>query len=181
MMPIIIMVGLILFLSCYPTRAASLAPLMQVAGLSAVAPPVVAPDFQLADVTGTLHRLQDQRGKVVFLNFWATWCVPCREEMPLMEQLSQAMRQQPFVMWAVNLQESREQVAGFMTENRLHFPALLDTDSTVTTLYKVRGLPMTYLIDCTGNMVGLVMGPRKWTNEATQALLTAMFEESSCR
>jgi peroxiredoxin len=101
--------------------------------------------------------------------------------MPLMEQLSQALRQQPFVMWAVNLQESREQVARFMTEHRLHFPALLDADSTVTTLYKVRGLPTTYLIDCAGNTVGWVMGPREWTNETTRSLLAAMLEEARCR
>lgn len=180
-MPVIIMVGLVLLFSSHTTRAASLEPLLRAAGLSAVSPPAVAPGFQLADVTGALHRLQDQRGKVVFLNFWATWCPPCREEMPLMEQLSQALRQQPFVMWAVNLQESREQVAGFMTENRLHFPALLDPNSTVTTLYKVRGLPTTYLIDCAGNMVGWVMGPREWTNEATRSLLAAMLEETRCR
>jgi thiol-disulfide isomerase/thioredoxin len=180
-MPVIIMVGLVLFFGNYTARAASLEPLLRAAGLSAASPPVAAPDFQLVDVTGALHRLQDQRGKVVFLNFWATWCSPCREEMPLMEQLSQALRQQPFVIWTVNLQESREQVAGFMTENRLHFPALLDADGTVTTLYNVRGLPTTYLIDCAGNTVGWVMGPREWTNEATRSLLTAMLEEARCR
>jgi thiol-disulfide isomerase/thioredoxin len=177
----ILAAGSRLVFSSHTARAASLEPLLQAAGLSAVSPPIAAPDFQLVDVTGALHRLQDQRGKVVFLNFWATWCTPCREEMPLMEQLSQALHQQPFVIWAVNLQESREQVAGFMTGNRLHFPALLDADGTVTTLYKVRGLPTTYLIDCAGNMIGRVMGPWKWTNEATRSLLTAMFEEAGCR
>jgi peroxiredoxin len=98
-----------------------------------------------------------------------------------MEELYQALRQQPFVMWAVNLQESQEQVSRFMTENRLHFPALLDADSTVTTLYKVRGLPTTYLIDCAGNMVGWVVGPRAWTNDATRRLLAAMLADARCR
>jgi len=175
------LVGLALFFGNYIASATSLEPLLRAADLGAVPKPGPAADFKLPDATGRMHHLHDQRGKVVFLNFWATWCPPCRHEMPLMEQLYQALHQQPFVMWAVNLQESQEQVSRFMVENRLHFPALLDADGAVTALYKVRGLPTTYLIDCAGNTVGWVVGPREWTNNATRTLLAAMLNDARCR
>lgn len=180
-MPVILFLGVALLLSSHTASAASLASLLRAAGLSAPPKPMPAADFALPDIAGQRHRLHDQQGKVVFLNFWATWCPPCRDEMPLMEQLYQALRQRSFVMWAVNLQESRKQVKAFMTANRLSFPALLDADSTVTALYKVRGLPTTYLIDCAGNMVGWVEGPRPWTDEATRTLLAVMLNDARCR
>jgi peroxiredoxin len=175
------LVGLALFFSNQMASATSLEPLLRAADLSAVSKPGPAADFELPDVTGRMHRLHDQRGKVVFLNFWATWCPPCRHEMPLMEQLYQVLHQQSFVMWAVNLQESQEQASRFMVENRLHFPALLDANGAVTALYKVRALPTTYLIDCAGNMVGVAVGPREWTNNATRTLLAAMLNGARCR
>ncbi len=177
-MPFIILVGFALVLNSVPAHAASLESLLQAASLSAVSEP--AADFQLPDATGRLHRLRDQRGKVVFLNFWATWCPPCVHEMPLMEQLRHALRQQPLVMWAVNMQESQEQVADFMTANGLHFPALLDPDGAVFALYTVRSLPTTYLINCAGNMVGWAVGPREWTNDATRTLLAALVSDDNC-
>ncbi len=180
-MPFIILVGFALVLNSSPANAASLDSLLRAAGLSAVSKPAHAADFQLPDATGRMHRLREQRGKVVFLNFWATWCPPCVHEMPMMEQLYQRLRQQPLVMWAVNLQESQEQVVHFMTANSLHFPALLDPDGAVSSLYKVRGLPMTYLINCAGNMVGWAAGPREWTNDATRTLLGALLNDSKCR
>ena len=83
--------------------------LVQAASLRAVDEPQPAADFQLSDLDGQLLRLQDQRGKVVLLNFWATWCHPCLQEMPLMEQLYQTLQQRPFVMWAVAMKEDRDE------------------------------------------------------------------------
>jgi peroxiredoxin len=180
-MRVIICLGVALLVSNTTVSASALEPLLRAAGLSTPSTVATAADFELPDMTGQRHRLHKQRGKVVFLNFWATWCPPCVHEMPMMEQLYQALRHQPFVMWAVNLQESREQVERFMTANRLHFPALLDAESTVTTLYKVRGLPTTYLIDCAGNVVGWVVGPREWSNKATRILVTTMLKDAACQ
>jgi peroxiredoxin len=176
----IMMLALALVLGSQTAHAASLKLLLRAAGVSTV-PKQTAPDFQLPDMSGRMRRLHDQRGKVVFLNFWATWCPPCREEMPLMEALSQALRQHPFVMWAVNLQESQAQVAQFMTAHCLHFPALLDTDGAISARYMVRGLPTTYLIDCAGTMIGRVAGAREWTDNATRALLAALLNDDACR
>lgn len=162
--------------------AASIEPLLRAAGLSAMPKPTAAADFQLPDAAGGMHQLHEQRGKVVFLNFWATWCPPCVHEMPMMEQLRQALSQQkPFVVWAVNMQESQAQVTRFMTQNHLHFPALLDADGAVSSRYRVRGLPTTYLIDCAGNVAGWVVGPREWTNDATRRLLSALVNDAACR
>lgn len=98
----------------------------------------------------------------------------------MLEQVYQALRQQPFVMWAINLQEGREEVARFMQEQRLHFPALLDLDGTVSGHYNVRGLPTTYLIDCVGMIVGQAVGPRPWSNNPTRTLLAALLNDTRC-
>ena len=173
--------ALTLVFNSYTASAASIEPLLRAAGVSAMPTPTPAADFQLPDVAGGMHRLHEQRGKVVFLNFWATWCPPCVHEMPMMEQLRQTLSQQPFVVWAVNMQERQAQVARFMSENRLYFPALLDADGAVSARYRVRGLPTTYLIDCTGNVAGWVVGPREWTNDATRTLLAALLNDATCR
>jgi peroxiredoxin len=176
-----LLVGMILLWEVHTAAATSLQSLVQAAGLSAPAQPVVAEDFQLPDTTGPQRRLQDQRGAVVFINFWATWCHPCRHEMPMIEQLYQSFRARPFVLWAVNLQESREKAARFMQEQQLHFPALLDLDGALSQRYNVRGLPMTFLIDCAGMLVGQAVGPRQWDNDATRALIAALLDDKHCR
>jgi peroxiredoxin len=176
-----LVVGLVLLLQAHIVWAVPTASLLQAAGFSPVTESRVAADFQLPDVAGSKLRLRDQRGKVVFLNFWATWCPPCRHEMPQMELLFQAFRQRPFVMWAVAMLEDREQVAPFIKEQGLHFPALLDTDGEVSALYAVRGLPTTYLIDCTGNIVGEAVGPREWDTKAVRTLLSTLLDDTQCR
>lgn len=98
-----------------------------------------------------------------------------------MDQVYQSFRQRPFVMWAVNLQETREQVQRFMAEYRLHFLALLDADGRVSARYQVRGLPTTYLIDCAGAAVGVAVGLREWTNDATRTLLDALLDDPACQ
>jgi peroxiredoxin len=176
-----LLVGLILLLHGHIVAAAPLASLVQAAGLSPSTPPRPAVDFQLLDHEGHTRHLRAQSGKVVFLNFWATWCAPCRHEMPEMEKLFQSFRKRPFVMWAVAMLETREQVVPFFEELQLHFPALLDLEGEVSTSYTVRGLPTTYLIDCVGNIVGHAIGPRQWNNEAVRTLLTALLEDTHCR
>ncbi len=176
-----IVLGLIFLLHGHLVFAAPAPSLLQAAGLSPPAEPRAAADFQLPDLSGHLQRLQDQRGRVVFLNFWATWCAPCRFEMPEMEALFQALRKRPFTVWAVAMQENREQVMPFFKELGLHFPALLDVKGDVSALYGIRGLPTTLLIDCSGHMVGKVIGPRPWNNKAVHQLMTALLQDDQCR
>jgi len=152
--------GLIILLYGQTVMAAPIASLVQAAGLRVVDEPQPAADFQLPDVNEQPFHLQDQRGKIVLLNFWATWCVPCLQEMPLMDQLSQALRERPFVIWAVAMKQDRGQVVPFMDKYQFQFTTLLDRDGAVSGRYKLRGLPTTYLIDCRGNTVGWSLGPQ---------------------
>ena len=137
---------------------------------------VEAPDFRLADPDGRRLSLREQRGKVVFLNFWATWCLPCRAEMPEMERLYQEFKSQGLVMLAVNLRESPAQVRKFGQELKLTYPLLIDEDMKVIQAYAVRALPVTYLIDRKGIMVGRAIGPREWDGGEARALVRHLLE-----
>jgi peroxiredoxin len=105
-----------------------------------------APDFALRDVDNRVFKLSEMRGKIVVLNFWATWCEPCKLEMPFFEQLHSSGRSDLEIL-AVNFDESPEQVANFIEELKLSFPILLDPGGEVQNLYRVRGYPTTYLVD----------------------------------
>ena len=165
----------IIFLMAYLTS-----PIAGTAEVTAAGSRKTAPGFSLPDSSGVAVSLSQFRGKVVLLNFWATWCHPCLQEMPLMDQLYQTLRQRPFVMWAVAMKEDREKVAPFMDKHHFQFTALLDRDGAVSTRYKLRGLPTTYLIDCHGNTVGWSVGPQEWTSEAIRTLLAALLSDPSC-
>ncbi len=168
------------FMSPVASATGLVKPLLQAAGLAPAPTPTAAADFELPDHRGNVLRLGDQRGKVVFINFWATWCPPCIHEMPMMEQLYQSLRQQSFAIWAVNMQESQEDVGRFMASKRFHFPALVDVEGAIASRYMVRGLPTTYLIDCSGNLIGHVVGVLQWTSAATRTLVTALLEAPAC-
>jgi thiol-disulfide isomerase/thioredoxin len=138
--------------------------------------PRPADDFALSTPDGGLLRLSDLRGKVVFLNFWATWCPACREEMPGMERLYQEFRHRGFVIAAVNLQESRETVSAFMKQLGLTFPAALDRDGAVSDRYRVRFVPTTYLVSREGDVLGRVVGPRDWASVPARRLVASLLD-----
>jgi peroxiredoxin len=142
---------------------------------------VQAPEFDLATADGKRVLLTALRGQVVLLNFWATWCPPCREEMPSMERLHQEFRAQGLAVLAVDIQESPKQVARFMRDFRLTFPALLDTDAAVAGRYGARGLPSTYLIDRNGRVVGQAVGPRDWGGPAAKTLIRSLLGMAGAR
>ncbi len=122
-----------------------------------------APDFTLSRLNDEMTRLSDYRGKVVFLNIWATWCAPCREEMPAMEKLYQELKEEAFEILAVSIDVSgAKAVAPFMQEYKLSFPALLDPKGIVKRLYSLTGIPETYIIDKNGIIVSKIIGPRDW-------------------
>ncbi len=125
-----------------------------------------APDFTLTDMQGRQVTLSQFRGKVVLLNFWATWCPPCREEMPSMERLYQRFKEQGLVMLAVNVEENGFQaVSSFLSRHPHSFPILLDSNADAQNLYRVYRFPESFLIDRNGNVVDKIIGGRDWMSE----------------
>ncbi|HSE90123.1 MAG TPA: TlpA disulfide reductase family protein [Candidatus Binatia bacterium] len=139
----------------------------------------LAPDFLLKDLDGNTIRLHDLRGKVVLLNFWATWCPSCRFEMPSMEALHKELSSQGLAVLAIALRESAEDVQSFYNEHNLSFPALLDHDAEASELYETWSLPTSFLIDRRGYIVGKVVGYRDWHSDQSRGLFIQLLEESS--
>jgi peroxiredoxin len=144
--------------------------LFEAMGLAKV-PSKMAPDFTLANSDGQQVSLQQYRGQVVFLNFWATWCIPCREEMAALEQLHQRYQAQDLAIISIDLKESADQVKTFFQKHALSFPALLDQNGMVFRDYLVAGMPTTYLIDRDGTLLARGVGGRDWMRaEALQLI-----------
>ena len=122
-------------------------------------------DFELQDLSGSTRRLSDFKGKVVFLNFWATWCGPCRFEMPSMERLYRSLKSKGLEIVAVNLQEDRKSVQRFVDEYGLSFPVLLDTAGRIGAAYGARSIPTTYVVDRDGFVIAGTIGTREWDTE----------------
>lgn len=134
-----------------------------------------APDFTLTDKNGKKVTLSSFRGKVVLLNFWATWCPPCRQEMPSMEKLFQSFHDRTdFVMLAVDSQEPLTTVEPFLKKYGYTFPILLDTTGEVGSMYSVTGIPTTYLIDAQGRVIAGKVGAHDWTIPAVADGLNAL-------
>jgi cytochrome c biogenesis protein CcmG, thiol:disulfide interchange protein DsbE len=136
-----------------------------------------APELALTDLAGNTHRLSEYRGKGVLLNFWATWCVPCRTEMPSMEGVYHDLSQKGLVVLAVNLDAgTRAPVDDFVKELALTFPILLDSPGTSTRTFRVFGLPTSYLIDRNGRLTGREVGARDWNRGEARKKLEALLK-----
>jgi len=127
-----------------------------------VAKPFMAYDFNVKDIDGTQYRLSDYRGKVVVLNFWATWCPPCREEMPSMNRAHKKLANDKVVILAVNVGEDEDTIFEFTGNYPVDFPLLMDRDGKVIKNYPVMGLPTTYIISPTGIVTHRTVGGRAW-------------------
>ena len=123
-----------------------------------IAPGTEAPDFTLPTLDGEMVSLASYRGQPVLLNFWATWCPPCRAEMPAMQRVYETYRDDGFVVLAVNVRESEEPVRAFIEELGLTFPILMDEKGDVTNTYRVYGLPTTYFLDREGRVYRVQVG-----------------------
>lgn len=136
------------------------------AGSLETAPEVgkLAPEFELKDIiSGSKVKLSEARGKVVLLNFWAEWCVPCRAEMPFMENLYKAFKDKGLAVLAVSVDKSEKTVKAFVSDKKLTFKVLMDRDKEVSfDQYGVMGFPTTFLIDKKGVVAEKFLGPMEW-------------------
>jgi len=129
-----------------------------------------APDFQLEDTKGNKVSLADLRGKVVLVNFWATWCPPCRAEMPSMEKLNESMAGEDFIMLAINVEENgRSVVPEFLNRSPHSFPILYDDQGVVQKLYGVYKFPESFVIRKDGVIDDKVVGAIDWAHPETIA------------
>jgi thiol-disulfide isomerase/thioredoxin len=131
-------------------------------GLGVAQKPIAPIEFELPGLDGQKVKLSSLKGKVVFLNFWATWCGPCRSEMPSMQRMYEKLKSEGLEILAVDLQEDKGQVQAFARELGLHFPILLDSAGSVGAQYNARAIPTTYLIDRSGFIFARAVGARQW-------------------
>lgn len=141
--------------------------------------PLPARDFEVVDLEGNSVHLSQFRGKVVLLNFWATWCGPCKKEMVPMEVLYQQCKGSGLVILAVSLDQGGVKVVkAFVEKKGLTFPVLIDTSGKAKSIYRITSLPTTFLIDRGGRIVGKSLGPRDWASESAVALVESLLARS---
>ena len=146
--------------------------------LAPLDPPTAAPGFSLADMDGETHALADYRGQVILLNFWATWCPPCRREMPALEALYLKYREQGLVVLAVNQWEDADHVFAYMGDLNVFpsFPILFDPESRVAEDFGVKGLPTSFVIDRQGRIVYRAVGGRVFDHPGIERILRPLLE-----
>ncbi|MDH3521298.1 MAG: TlpA family protein disulfide reductase [Myxococcales bacterium] len=141
-----------------------------------------APDFALERLGGGASvSLSELRGQVVLINFWATWCKPCEDEMPAMERLYQTLRGEGFELLAISVDEQPEIVAQFRDRLSLSFPILLDEDRSVSQEYQTYRFPESFLVDRDGRVVERYVGPRDWNASAYLSRLRRLLREAGTR
>jgi peroxiredoxin len=122
-------------------------------------------NFTLPNIDGKRMSLKDFRGRVIMLNFWATWCSPCRVEMPSMENLYKKFKDRNFIILGISVDNNRiRRLSNFIKEFGITFPVLLDKDGKIANRYGVKGIPTTFIINRNGEFIGKIVGARDWLN-----------------
>jgi thiol-disulfide isomerase/thioredoxin len=130
-----------------------------------------APEFELADLDNKLHRLSEYRGKVVLVNFWASWCVPCITEMPGMQRLADTLKDQPFEILAINVSDTENRIREFLRRMDLRLTILMDLNGEAFKAWQGKVLPASFLLDRSGRIRYQVIGPLEWdSNEAGKVI-----------
>jgi len=141
--------------------------------------PIVFPSLAAAEAQPVeVQSLSDLKGKVVFLNFWATWCGPCRDEMPSLEAIYNRFKDEGLEILAVNCQENQENVLAFMANNGLTFPALLDEDGRVSGDYGIQAIPTSFLINREGRIILRLVGSINWDTEKIHAAIESLLNST---
>lgn len=138
-----------------------------------------APEFTFKNQSGKELSLSQLRGKVVLVNFWGTFCPPCLDELPSMQQLHRRMINQPFEILALSVDTSWEPVNRFMKENEFTLPVYADFDKQISTLYGTHMWPETYIVDKKGKIAYKVVGPKDWTSSEVLKFLDVLVAENS--
>jgi len=156
--------------------SADAARLLRSARIQVLNQPAVPQNFTLPLLSGENAALSSYKGKVVILNFWATWCPPCRSEMPSMETLYQRFKNDGLEILAVNTGEDSNTVRQFIQNNRYTFPVPLDTSGRVSALYGVQAIPTSYIIDRTGKIVARITGAISWDTQQAISAFDALLK-----
>ncbi len=133
--------------------------------MTAIPGNIIAPDFSLQDTEGNTHRLSDYRGKPVIINFWTTWCPPCREELPSMNRAWHLLEKEGIAMLALNMGEDEDAIFIFSADYPTDFPILMDQSGEVIEQWPVKGLPTTYVIAPDGTIAYRAIGSREWDDK----------------
>jgi peroxiredoxin len=137
-------------------------------------PAIYAPDFSLPGVTDKEIKLSDYKGKIILLNFWATFCVPCRLEMPSLQALSEKYHNKDLEIIAISVDHGREKsVKKWIAKNNLDFPIALEGQDAGSA-YEVSALPVTFIIGKQGQLIGRILGEREWNSEETTLLIESL-------
>jgi len=137
-----------------------------------------APDFKLQTLDGKPMRLSDFRGKPILLNFWATWCEACKEELPSMQRLHEEMAKDGIQVVAISIDRTGPgKIRGYVEEYKLTFPILLDPDQEARRQYFIMGLPTSYLIDAEGKLRGFISGAREWDSETSKRVMRILLNK----
>ena len=134
------------------------------------------PALELVDLQGKKHSRAEYRGKVVLVNFWATWCEPCREEMPSIERLRASLEGRPFAVLAVNLAEPESRIQKFLDSVPLGFPILLDRDTKTTRAWQAKVLPATYIVGRDGVIRYRQVGELDWSKPQVRDSILALMK-----
>lgn len=134
----------------------------------------VAPSFDLSGPGGERYNLNDMRGKPIIVNFWATWCPPCRAEMPSMQRAWEQVKDEDILVLAINVGEDADTIGQFTKQVKMEFPLPMDLDSKVTQRWPMNGLPTTFVVDPEGRLVYRAQGEREWDDPALLDLVRGL-------
>jgi thiol-disulfide isomerase/thioredoxin len=148
--------------------------LVQAAGMQAYPVPLKGPAFRLPDRSGLVRRKSDYHGRVVLLNFWGSWCPPCREEFPSLERLQQAFDSREFTVLAVTVSDEPAAVERFLGGRQVPFDILIDGSQRTADAYRAAGVPVTYLLDRQGRLLAGKAGPQAWDSAAVVRLVRSL-------
>lgn len=170
--------GLLIIAQYGPAQAQSPVPsLLKSLDLVGYSSRTTPPPFGASTADARRVSMTELRGKVVVVNFWATWCLECRGEMPALERLHRELATQGLAIIGVNLREKKDTVQRYAHDHGLTFPLVLDPDGKINALYGVVGLPATFLVGRDGRAVAFAIGPREWGSAPARALFNALLAE----
>lgn len=173
-----LLIALVMILGPLEASRADVAELLDGLKLSGYRPGTKPPDFKGTTTDGRTVSLDSLRGKVVLLNFWASWCIECRPEMPMFERLHREFAARGLSVVGINAREGIEAIRAYAKELRLTFPLVLDPKGEINAAYGVIGLPATFLIGRDGRAVARTVGPRDWESAPAKAIIQALLSEA---